>query len=310
MPVLRSGRLPINNKRKSRKLSPKKNRDIDSSFDTKYVSSQQDVKPEDKCETDSHTSEQSETGEENVIINDQPTPLCPYIQGMLIKSRIHVALVLAFISVLVGLSYMYATSRAAAAGTAAEQRCEVSSNPANDIKARSKDFIPEQPDLFWRLIESSVRSLERKPACVVLSPKESNSQARKAIKNLSDEMECILSGHHESHSLEGKDLTGNSRSALDEQLSKWFDKGHRVAVLYDMDRFSLETAKVFYKFCDDNEDPQYPRTILLMTISHKEEDNVKSKTWLDNQLAYHWSNIPDEISPLLSRVANRWTAFT
>ena len=42
-------------------------------------------------------------------------------------------------------------------------------------------------------------------------------------------------------------MQGNSRSALDIKLDNWFSKGKRVATIYDIEKLSIDTAKVFYK---------------------------------------------------------------
>ena len=66
---------------------------------------------------------------------------------------------------------------------------------------------------------------------------------------------------------------------------------------------------MFCRFCDDNDDPLHPGTLLLLTIDHTEKDDTSSKSWLENKLRAHWSNDDDEITPLLTRVANSWTEF-
>ena len=42
-------------------------------------------------------------------------------------------------------------------------------------------------------------------------------------------------------------MQGNSRLALDAKLDTWYNKGRRVATIYDIDKLTIHEAKIFYK---------------------------------------------------------------
>ena len=47
----------------------------------------------------------------------------------------------------------------------------------------------------------------------------------------------------------GKGKRGlTSRSSVDEQLSSYFDKGNKVAVIKNIDHMDIEVAKIFYRY--------------------------------------------------------------
>jgi len=60
--------------------------------------------------------------------------------------------------------------------------------------------------------------------------------------------------------------------------------------------------------CEDNPDPQFPHTILFLTVTQNPGDEI-DQYWLGKVLRDHWSDEEDVIGPLLSRIGNYVTTI-
>ncbi|KAF6038271.1 hypothetical protein EB796_003432 [Bugula neritina] len=182
-----------------------------------------------------------------------------------------------------------------------------------DIKRLSESFFPPQSNRFWKIITSSVRSATNpkgsgRPSCILFTTDSESMTTAQGVNSLADVIEGIFDSG-KALSIYGADHRGaGHRTAVDEELSDWFGGGNKVAVLHDIDMFTVETAKLFYKFCDDNPGPVFPGSVLLLTVSYKPGYTL-DKYWLGNVLRDHWSNEEDVVGPLLSRIGNSFNVI-
>ncbi|KAF6038272.1 hypothetical protein EB796_003433 [Bugula neritina] len=186
--------------------------------------------------------------------------------------------------------------------------CGAFGNPPSEIRPTLEKSLPPQSKKFWNTLKATLRQMSRteRPSCVVLAADSSSvydeDNMIDAVEKISNAMSCVSCSSQHSLVLKGGDFVAD-KQGLDERLSHWFSGGNRVAVIHNIDKLNVDTAKLFYKVCEDNPDPQFPHTILFLTVTQNPGDEI-DQYWLGKVLRDHWSDEEDVIGPLLSRIGN------
>lgn len=78
---------------------------------------------------------------------------------------------------------------------------------------------------------------------------------------------------------------------------------HKLFVVSSLHNIELNDPLCF-RYCDDNENPRFPNTLLFLTMNYNKGETVGDE-WVESRFRSAWSDNNDEITPLLSRIANQ-----